>query len=117
MRVEALSAQVVIKVFPIHQLLTRTSWGLHQSCVVGFTRRAVTLKESRGQHPINNPLTHFKPMTTANLLNRATTAQIQTQDLTDDQLEMVSGGANETCRWVGDPRTGVGKLVCEQYKN
>ena len=71
---------------------------------MGFTRRAVTLKESRGQHPINNPLTHFKPMTTANLLNRVTTAQIQTQDLTDDQLEMVSGGVqtNATCRNIFD---------------
>ena len=55
-------------------------------------------------------------MTTAILFNRVTTAQIQTQDLTDDQLEMVSGGANETCRWVGN-HEGVGKLVCEQYKN
>jgi hypothetical protein len=79
----------------------------------------VILKESRGQHPINNPLTHFKTMTTAILFNRVTTAQIQTQDLTDDQLEMVSGGAktNATCRWEGDPRTGVGRLVCEQIKN
>ena len=39
------------RVNPGHQKLTRTSRGLHQSCVVGFTRRAVILKESRGQHP------------------------------------------------------------------
>ena len=35
----------------IHQKLTRTSWVLHQSCEVGLTRRAVTLKESRGRLP------------------------------------------------------------------
>ena len=35
----------------IHQKLTRTSWVLHQSCVVRLTRRAVILKESRGQQP------------------------------------------------------------------
>ena len=55
-------------------------------------------------------------MTTAKLLNRVTTAQIQTQDLTDDQLEMVSGGANETCRTYYDPAGGV-YMVCRQYKN
>jgi len=38
-------------------------------------------------------------MTTANLLNRVTTAQIQTQDLTDDQLEMVSGGVQTNATW------------------
>ena len=37
----------------IHQKLTKTSRGLHQSCAVGFTRRAVILKESRGQHTPN----------------------------------------------------------------
>ena len=31
-------------------------------------------------------------MTTAILFNGVTTAQNQTQDLTDDQLEMISGG-------------------------
>ena len=31
----------------------------------------------------------------------------------DDQLEAV--GANETCRQVGDPRTGISHMVCEQY--
>ena len=35
----------------IHQSFTRTSGVLHQSCAVGFTSRAVTLKESRGRFP------------------------------------------------------------------
>ena len=32
-----------------------------------------------------------------------------------DQLEIV--GANETCQQVGDPRTGVFQMVCNQYSN
>ncbi|QNI56265.1 hypothetical protein SynBIOSE41_03796 [Synechococcus sp. BIOS-E4-1] len=32
-------------------MLTRTYWGLHQSCAVGLTRRAVNLKESGGKLP------------------------------------------------------------------
>ena len=52
--------------------------------------------------------------------------QAQIIELTDDQLEAAQGGcghqlepvgANETCRQVGDPRTGVYQLICEQYKN
>ena len=38
-------------IWTIHQLLTRTSWVLHQCRVEGLTRRAVILKESRGEHP------------------------------------------------------------------
>ena len=38
-------------IVPTHQSFTRTSRFLHQSCAGGFTRRAVILKESRGQHP------------------------------------------------------------------
>jgi hypothetical protein len=58
-------------------------------------------------------------MTTANLFNRVTTAQIQAQDLTDDQLEMVSGGVktNATCRNLIDPKTGISHFYCAQYKN
>ena len=84
---------------------------------MGFTSRAVTLKESRGNPP--QTFTHFKTMTTAILLNRVTTTQIQTQDLTDDQLEMVSGGAktNATCRNIFDPKTGISRMHCEQIKN
>ena len=70
--------------------------------------------ESRGQQPINNPLTHFKPMATSILFNRVTTTQIQTQDLTDDQLEMVWGGSNKTCTVFIDPRTGIQRTDCWQ---
>ncbi|KGG28888.1 hypothetical protein EV13_1401 [Prochlorococcus sp. MIT 0702] len=42
----------------VHQKLTRTSWGLHQSYEVGITRKAVILKESRGQHPQYNSHTY-----------------------------------------------------------
>ncbi|KGG27147.1 MULTISPECIES: hypothetical protein [unclassified Prochlorococcus] len=35
------------------------------------------------------------------------------QPATGDQLETV--GANETCRQVSDPRTGISRMVCEQY--
>ena len=39
------------------------------------------------------------------LFNHVNTVRIHTQELTDDQLEMVSGGVNETCRRVpvGNP--------------
>ena len=37
------------------------------------------------------------------------------QELTIEQLEGVAGGANETCRQVGDPKTGISRMVCEQY--
>ena len=60
-------------------------------------------------------------MTTAILLNRVTTTQIQTQDLTDDQLEMISGGHHdrplEGCRIEGDPKTGNYRSICWEYKN
>jgi len=58
-------------------------------------------------------------MTTAILFNHVNTVQIHTQDLTDDQLEMVSGGVNETCRRVpvGNPAAGVYDFICKQYKN
>ena len=56
-------------------------------------------------------------MTTAILFNRVTTARIQTQDLTDDQLEMASGGVNETCRMVRDPKTGGFYFISELDEN
>jgi len=58
-------------------------------------------------------------MTTAILFNHVNTAQIHTQDLIDDQFEMVSGGVNETCRRVpvGNPKAGFYHFVCNQYKN
>ena len=56
-------------------------------------------------------------MTTAILFNRVTTAQIQSQDLTDDQLEMISGGSNEGCRLVGNPKKGNFRLTCWEFKN
>jgi hypothetical protein len=37
------------------------------------------------------------------------------QELTIKELEVVAGGANETCRQVGDPKTGISHMVCEQY--
>jgi len=120
-RVETLPVWVVNKFCPIHQKLTTTSWALHQGCVVGVTRRAVILKESRGQHPQQNSLTHFKTMTTAISFDRVSTDQNQNQNqiqnLTDDQLEMVFGGANETCRQWIDPRTGVTRMYCSQIVN
>ena len=60
-------------------------------------------------------------MTTANLLNRVITAQMATQNLTDDQLEMVSGGQHggpyEGCRLKGNPNKGNYRLTCWEYKN
>ena len=60
-------------------------------------------------------------MTTAILFNRVTTAQIQTQNLTDDQLEMISGGhhggPHEGCRLEGNPKKGNYRLTCWEYKN
>jgi len=45
----------------------------------------VILKESKGQHPINNPLTHFKTMTELK-------SQAQIIELTDKALEDVAAG-------------------------
>ena len=42
---------LVTRVNSAHQSFTRTSRFLHQSCAGEFTSRAVTLKESKGQHP------------------------------------------------------------------
>ena len=39
------------------------------------------------------------------------------QELTIEQLEAVAGGANETCRQLGDPKTGISHMVCEQYND
>ena len=56
-------------------------------------------------------------MTTAISFDRVSTDQNQIQNLTDDQLEMVFGGANETCRQWIDPRTGVTRMYCSQIVN
>ena len=73
----------------VHQKLTRTSRGLHQSYVEGFTRRAVILKESRGQHP-QTQNHFFKTMTTFNTDYNNT--ELLDQELTIEQLEAVAGG-------------------------
>ena len=39
------------------------------------------------------------------------------QELTIKELEAVAGGANETCRQLGDPKTGISHMVCEQYND
>jgi len=50
-------------------------------------------------------------MSTANLFNRVTTAQVQTQDLIDDQLEMISGGHH------GGPHEGkADPELCENLR-
>jgi hypothetical protein len=56
-------------------------------------------------------------MTTSILFDRVSTDQDQIHNLSEDQLEMVSGGANETCRLAGNPRKGNYRLTCWQYKN
>ena len=59
-------------VFAIHRKLTRTLWVLHQSCAACFTRRAVILKESEGQHPPQKKTSLLKAMTTFNRVNTVT---------------------------------------------
>ena len=73
----------------VHQKLTRTSRGLHQSYVVGFTRRAVILKESRGQHPQTQNHS-FKAMTTFNTDYNNT--ELLDQELSIHELQAVAGG-------------------------
>ena len=82
----------------------------------GVHQQGCDLEGVEGATP-HTSLTHIKTMTTAILFNRVTTARIQTQDLTDDQLEMVSGGVNETCRMVRDPKTGGFYFISELDEN
>ena len=44
-----------------------------------------------------------------------TTTELLDQELTLEELEAMAGGANEICRQVGDPKTGISRMVCEQY--
>ena len=104
--------QSLTGIWAVHQKLTRTSWGLHQSYVVEVTRKAVILKESRGQHP-QTQNHFFKTMTTFN--TDYSNNELLDQELTIKELEGVAGGANETCRQVGDPKTGISHMVCGQY--
>ena len=83
--------KVVTRIRPIHQKLTRTSRGFHQSCAVGLTSRAVILKESRGQNPnITHTLVNLQTMTTFNtdLLDQ----QLNFSTLQDDEVQEVYGG-------------------------
>ena len=58
---------------------------------MGFTRKAVILKESRGQHPnTTHTLINFKTMTTFN--TDFNTTELLDQELTIEQLEAVAGG-------------------------
>ena len=55
------------------------------------TRRAVILKESRGQHPnTTHTLINFKTMTTFN--TDYNTTELLDQELTFDELQEVNGG-------------------------
>ena len=63
-----------------------------------FTRRAVILKESRGQHP-KPKITPLKIMTTFN--TDYTTTELLDQELTIEELEAVAGGCT-----ISVPETG-----------
>ena len=54
-----------------------------------------------------------KPETFSPVEFNVTTPLMTDQAVVGDQLQAV--GANGTCRQVGDPHTGVFKMVCEQY--
>ena len=62
---------------------------------MGFTRKAVILKESRGQHPnTTHTLINFKTMTDFN--PNYNNAELLDQELTAAELSQVSGGLVRT---------------------
>ena len=69
----------------VHQNITSAYLYSHHANALVTTRRAVTLKESRGKHPTSLTQLTFKTMTELN-------AQDHIIELTDEQVESIEGG-------------------------
>ena len=77
----------------IHQKLTKTSQSLHQSCAVGFTRRAVILKESRGSTPTHSFL---QAMSVRSLLIIALSITVGVGAVTHAKTQLAEQAIQET---------------------
>ena len=68
---------------------------------MGITRKAVILKESRGQHPTHHSLNSLKTMTELNTDYNNT--ELLDQELTTAELLQVSGGCGDATNTIMDP--------------
>ena len=71
---------------------TRTSRLLHQSCAVGFTRRTVILKESRGQNPKDSLL---KAMSIKPLFISTLSLTLRIGAVTHEKNQLIEQGNQE----------------------
>ena len=78
-------------VWSLHQLFTSNPYCLHAKEIGVFTRKAVILKESKGQHPTQNH--SFKTMTPFNTDYNNT--ELLDQELTTAEISQVSGGMQQ----------------------